>query len=233
MNNPFQILTKPQAVDPVCGMKVDPDRAATTYAVDGKPYSFCSLGCFVRFRAEPQRYLHPETYVAQAVAAAEFTCPMHPEVVDTKQSACPKCGMALEPVGAGAALLEESNPELHDMTRHRFHALCPYFAMFPESFAEYWIKRLTTPNDTVLDPFSGRGTTALTALLCGRHAISSDVNDVEFGSLGNTTRAETTLVWLVSNVTGTKMYIPITVNPITGIVDVGDVQSTTPAGITP
>ena len=26
------------------------------------------------------------------------------------------------------------------MMRHRFHALCPYFAMFPESFAEYWIK---------------------------------------------------------------------------------------------
>ena len=64
------------------------------------------------------------------------------------------------------------------MMRHRFHALCPYFAMFPESFAEYWIKRLTKPDETVLDPFSGRGTTALTALLCGRNAISSDVNDV-------------------------------------------------------
>jgi hypothetical protein len=66
------------------------------------------------------------------------------------------------------------------MMRHRFHALCPYFAMFPESFAEYWIKRLTKPDETVIDPFSGRGTTALTALLCGRNAISSDVNDVAF-----------------------------------------------------
>jgi len=62
--------------------------------------------------------------------------------------------------------------------RHRFHSMCPYFAMFPESFAEKWIARLTKPGDTVLDPFSGRGTTALTALLCGRKAISSDVNDV-------------------------------------------------------
>ena len=62
--------------------------------------------------------------------------------------------------------------------RHRFHSLCPYFAMFPESFVEEWITRLTEPGDTVLDPFSGRGTTALTALLCGRKAISSDVNDV-------------------------------------------------------
>jgi hypothetical protein len=50
--------------------------------------------------------------------------------------------------------------------------------MFPESFAEYWIKKLTKRKETVLDPFSGRGTTALTALLCGRNAISSDVNDV-------------------------------------------------------
>ena len=56
--------------------------------------------------------------------------------------------------------------------------MCPYFAMFPESFAEYWIKKLTKPMETVLDPFSGRGTTALTALLFGRKAISSDVNDV-------------------------------------------------------
>ena len=38
------------------------------------------------------------------------------------------------------------------MMRHRFHALCPYFAMFPESFAENWIKRLTRPKDIVLDP---------------------------------------------------------------------------------
>jgi|ERR1019366_2797040 hypothetical protein len=64
--------------------------------------------------------------------------------------------------------------------RHRFHSMCPYFAMFPESFAERWIKRLTRPGDTVLDPFSGRGTTALTALLNGRNAVACDVNDVAF-----------------------------------------------------
>jgi len=72
--------------------------------------------------------------------------------------------------------------------RHRFHSLCPYFAMFPETFAQHWIERLTKPGETVLDPFSGRGTTALTALLCGRNAISSDVNDVAICL----TRAKTT-----------------------------------------
>jgi len=64
--------------------------------------------------------------------------------------------------------------------RNRFHSLCPYFAMFPESFAARWINRLTRPGDTILDPFSGRGTTALTATLAGRCAVSCDVNDVAF-----------------------------------------------------
>lgn len=64
--------------------------------------------------------------------------------------------------------------------RHRFHSLCPYFAMFPESFAETWLERLTRKNDVVLDPFSGRGTTAFQALLMGRRAVACDVNDVAF-----------------------------------------------------
>ena len=64
--------------------------------------------------------------------------------------------------------------------RHRFHSMCPYFAMFPEAFAERWIRRLTRPGETVLDPFSGRGTTALTALLNGRNAVACDVNDVAY-----------------------------------------------------
>jgi hypothetical protein len=50
--------------------------------------------------------------------------------------------------------------------------------MFPETFAGRWIARLTKPGDHVLDPFSGRGTTALMSLLQGRSAIASDVNDV-------------------------------------------------------
>ncbi len=52
--------------------------------------------------------------------------------------------------------------------------------MFPEAFAETWLDRLTRRNDVVLDPFSGRGTTAFQSLLMGRRAVACDVNDVAY-----------------------------------------------------
>ncbi len=52
--------------------------------------------------------------------------------------------------------------------------------MFPESFAEHWLQRLTKPGDWVLDPFSGRGTTAFQSLLMGRNAIAADINPVAY-----------------------------------------------------
>ncbi len=44
-----------------------------------------------------------------------YTCPMHPEVRDIRNSGCPICGMALEPAGIVAG--EEDTSELDDMTR--------------------------------------------------------------------------------------------------------------------
>lgn len=61
--------------------------------------------------------------------------------------------------------------------RHRFHSICPYFAMFPEAFVEkqlIWSK----PGDVVLDPFSGRGTTVFQSLLNDREALGGDTNEV-------------------------------------------------------
>jgi hypothetical protein len=52
--------------------------------------------------------------------------------------------------------------------------------MFPESFAQQWIEKLSKPGDVVLDPFSGRGTTPFQALLSGREAIGNDINPVAF-----------------------------------------------------
>ena len=61
--------------------------------------------------------------------------------------------------------------------RHRFHSICPYFAMFPESFVEKHLA--ASPYDgVVFDPFCGRGTTVFQALLQGRAAAGCDLNPV-------------------------------------------------------
>jgi P-type Cu+ transporter len=43
--------------DPVCGMTVEPDTAAAAWEYRGQTHYFCSLGCFERFKAEPERFL--------------------------------------------------------------------------------------------------------------------------------------------------------------------------------
>jgi hypothetical protein len=64
--------------------------------------------------------------------------------------------------------------------RNRLHSLCPYFAMFPETFVQEQVDAYTKPSDLVFDPFSGRGTTLLQSLLMGRRAIASDINPVAY-----------------------------------------------------
>ncbi len=111
--------------DPVCGMSVDPAKAAASIEHDGKLYQFCCKGCAEKFQADPQKYLSPAykpggmtakpqmvsiggiapTKPAAAPAKPEppppagtvWVCPMCPEVRETKPVPCPKCGMALEP----------------------------------------------------------------------------------------------------------------------------------------
>jgi P-type Cu+ transporter len=56
---------------------------------------------------------------AEAVAAgAQWTCPMHPEIVRGAPGDCPICGMALAPIaGTGAGAGEADDSELHDLAR--------------------------------------------------------------------------------------------------------------------
>jgi len=127
--------------DPVCGMAVDPARAASRADHAGTTYCFCSQGCAAKFQAAPDRYLgaraaiepharvgramHLEDAPAPEIArpapkqlapkAAVYTCPMHPEIVRPGPGTCPICGMALEPRTAVAE--EGPNEESVSMTR--------------------------------------------------------------------------------------------------------------------
>jgi len=56
--NPSEHL-KP-AVDPVCGMIVDPESCAGgTYEHEGKTYYFCNTGCREEFLFGPEEYVGP------------------------------------------------------------------------------------------------------------------------------------------------------------------------------
>jgi len=58
---------------------------------------------------------------------------------------------------------------------HSLHEIS-YRACFKPQLPRFFIDRLTAPGDTVYDPFSGRGTTALEAALAGRIPVACDVN---------------------------------------------------------
>ena len=133
--------------DPVCGMMVDPAKAASQHEYKGTLYYFCNPSCLARFKAEPEKFLAPSfrpmgmagmglvrlgglrlaVHPSQAAAvprpavATRYLCPMCEGVTSDRPGPCPKCGMALEPE---TVLLEEpANPELADMTRRFWIAL--------------------------------------------------------------------------------------------------------------
>src|SRR5436853_3387254 len=119
------------AIDPVCGMTVDPHTAKRRHQHRGHTYYFCSAGCRTRFAADPGKYLSKDQRAAEPVPqGAIYTCPMHPEVRQTGPGSCPICGMALEPEIATAD--SGANPELADMSRRFWIGLVltlPVFAL--------------------------------------------------------------------------------------------------------
>lgn len=46
----------PKVTDPVCGMTVDPAKAAASVEHEGRTYYFCSKHCAATFTAKPESY---------------------------------------------------------------------------------------------------------------------------------------------------------------------------------
>ncbi len=93
------------AVDPVCGMHVDPATSRHRLEIDGESFHFCSTSCLAKFEAEPLKYrgrpsestTSTPNPAGPSAGEAVYVCPMHPEVRQTGPGSCPQCGMALEP----------------------------------------------------------------------------------------------------------------------------------------
>ena len=129
MMQPAPVATDAAAIDPVCGMTVQPATAAGSYEYQGKTYYFCATSCLTKFRIDPIHYLTPPEERAPRVmpvpsgGVVEYICPMDPEVLETQPGACRICGMALEP--KVVSLEDERNPELEDMSRRFWICLGP------------------------------------------------------------------------------------------------------------
>ncbi len=115
------------AIDPVCGMRVDPAKARTAREHLGKTYYFCCEGCAKKFADAPEKHLAARPTNARVITISPaqakadaapiravaprqsgtqtqksseqiYVCPMDAEVRARKPGPCPKCGMALEPL---------------------------------------------------------------------------------------------------------------------------------------
>jgi Cu+-exporting ATPase len=120
-----------EVLDPVCGMTISPDDAAGSVEHDGRVYYFCNQSCVDQFRANPDAFLsaRPSAPVTSADMARDYTCPMDPEVRQKGPGACPKCGMALEPVDAAPLTKTEWTCPMHPEVVRDAPGVCPICGM--------------------------------------------------------------------------------------------------------
>jgi Cu+-exporting ATPase len=139
--------------DPVCGMDVTLEKSAGQTEYKGQTYHFCSEHCLKKFKQHPQDFLGKKREKAKKLSMGEdqreYTCPMHPEVLQIGPGSCPSCGMDLEP--NEVSLDEEESPELRIMTRRFWISLALTVPVFILAMGEMvpglsgWIAGLAVP----------------------------------------------------------------------------------------
>ena len=112
-------------------MRVDPQSAAGTFEHGGVNYYFCSKHCLSAFKADPGKYLAKAAPAAAPAApkSGQYTCPMHPEIVQDGPGSCPKCGMALVPMMPAAPVVAEYTCPMHPEVRSPKPGNCPKCGM--------------------------------------------------------------------------------------------------------
>ncbi len=108
--------TELQQKDPVCGMSVTVSGAQHHIEYSADDYYFCSSHCLDKFKNNPEQFLGEQAPPEQMPEGTLYTCPMHPEIIQDHFGDCPKCGMALEPMGIAPGD-QGPNPELVDFTK--------------------------------------------------------------------------------------------------------------------
>ena len=133
-SDPARYLARDSQVkDPVCGMQFAPEKAAGTLDYQGQTYYFCNKSCFEKFRSDPARYLDSTKTISSSRPQSGYTCPMDPEVRQSAPGACPKCGMALEPLMPAAESGMEYVCPMHPEIVESTPSACPKCGMALES----------------------------------------------------------------------------------------------------
>jgi len=96
------------AIDPICGMTVEPNTAAGRYDHKGVTYFFCSVSCLDKFKANPDRELQPASS-GLITLGSKKSLPMMMQ--DPPPSGVghvdPVCGMAVQPESAAGSYQHE------------------------------------------------------------------------------------------------------------------------------
>ena len=90
--------TATKVQDPVCGMSVDPATSRHKIDREGKTYYFCCGGCADKFKANPEKYLHPSPKPATAglITLGSSSSQQKPLLAKVKGKD-PVCGMEVDP----------------------------------------------------------------------------------------------------------------------------------------
>jgi P-type Cu+ transporter len=129
---PPETPVEAEVIDPVCGMSIAPSDAVGHVEHRGHTYYFCNQSCLERFSAAPESFLSTAPAASGAHAGEdtrEYTCPMDPEVRQIGPGACPKCGMALEPVSAAPLTRTEWTCPMHPEVVRDAPGACPICGM--------------------------------------------------------------------------------------------------------
>src|SRR5215831_12986853 len=95
--------------DPVCGMFVEPEKAAANAEYRGETYYFCSKGCAQKFCADPERFLQKALEQTTAGAkpaggASVWQASAGPILSSLPLAQDPVCGMSVDPAKAAGAV---------------------------------------------------------------------------------------------------------------------------------
>src|SRR4030065_1997013 len=90
------------AMDPICGMPVDPATAAGSHHHRGQRFYFCGLSCLERFKADPERSLQPRP-VSPAKPTTRKPLPMMQPAPALVGAIDPVCGMTVQQATAAGS----------------------------------------------------------------------------------------------------------------------------------